>query len=77
MGVLGNRDLGPYRKYRCENFNKLNKKLKKQEAAEELRLKKEENAAFDETIKKEEQAEESSKKAKADKKRAKNMVMVE
>lgn len=76
-GELGNRDLGPYRKYRFKNFNKLNKKFKKQEAAEELRLKKEENAAFDQTIKKEEQAEESAKKAKADKKRAKNMAMVE
>ena len=70
LGV--NTALGPYRDYRCNNFNALNIRRKKLELAEEKRLKREENAVFDEKVKKEEQEEVSAKKAKANKRKAYN-----
>ena len=69
--------LGPYREYRFKNFNELNNRRKKADKAEEIRLKREQNADYDEMVKREEQAESISvKQAKANKKRAKNLAMV-
>ena len=69
--------LGTSREYRFKNFNELNNRRKKADKAEEIRLKREQNADYDEMVKREEQAESISvKQAKANKKRAKNLAMV-